>query len=150
TLLAPSPTFQAVDAEVASDEIALVQHSSGTTGLQKGVALTHRAILDNIAACTISSYLPDDVVVSWLPLYHDMGLIANFLLPLVGGMRAVLIPTFYWLRSPQILFKAISDQRGTVAWMPNFAFNFCAQRCRPSDLEGIDLSPLRVLYNAGE
>src|SRR5439155_7069724 len=60
------------------------------------------------------------------------------------------IPTFYWLRSPQILFKAISDHRGTVAWMPNFAFNFCAQRCRPSDLEGIDLSSLRVLYNAGE
>jgi len=65
-----------------------LQHSSGTTGLQKGVALSHRSVLNQIAAYSQSIDLQDDdVVVSWLPLYHDMGLIAGFIMPLVAGRR---------------------------------------------------------------
>jgi len=131
--------------------IALLQHSSGTTGLQKGVALSHRAIFDQLDAYSQAIGFSDaDIVVSWLPLYHDMGLIAGFLMPILSGARLVLMSPFDWVRSPQMLLRAISDQRGTFCWLPNFAYNFCAQKIRERDLEGVDLSSLRAVINCSE
>ncbi len=133
------------------DTIALLQHSSGTTGLQKGVALSHRAILNQLAA-----YLPavrltrDDVIVSWLPLYHDMGLIAGFLLPLLTGTKLVLMSPFDWVRSPWKLLQAVSAHRGTLTWLPNFAYNFCAQKIPDEMLKGLDLSSWRAVINCSE
>jgi len=92
----------------------------------------------------------DDVVVSWLPLYHDMGLIAGFILPLLEGLPLVLLSPFDWVRAPQRLFQAVSDYRGTLSWLPNFAYNFCAQKVRPRDLAGIDLSCWRAVINCSE
>lgn len=133
------------------EEIVLLQHSSGTTGLQKGVALSHRAVLNQLAAYRQAIDLrEDDVVVSWLPLYHDMGLIAGFLMPVLNENTLVLMSPFDWVRAPYKLFQAVSKYRGTLAWLPNFSYNFCAQKVRERDMAGIDLSSLRILTNCSE
>ena len=128
----------------APEEIVLLQHSSGTTGLQKGVALSHQAVLNQLEAYTRAINLTsDDVLVSWLPLYHDMGLIAGFLMPILSGITLVLISPFDWVRAPYKLFQAVSRYKGTLSWLPNFSYNFCAQKIRERDLEGVDLSSWR-------
>ena len=134
-----------------AESIALLQHSSGTTGLQKGVALSHTAILNQINAYgTTIRISPEDVVVSWLPLYHDMGLIAGFLLPLLTGIPLVLMSPFDWVRAPQRLFQAVSQYHGTLTWLPNFAYNFCTQKIRDRHMEGLDLSSWRAVINCSE
>ncbi len=133
------------------DAIAFLQHSSGTTGLQKGVALSHRAVLNQLAAYADSLRLgADDVIVSWLPLYHDMGLIAGFLLPLMQGIPLVLMSPFGWVRHPALLLRAIADYRGTLCWLPNFAYNHMAQRIRERDSAGLDLASMRAFVNCSE
>jgi acyl-CoA synthetase (AMP-forming)/AMP-acid ligase II len=134
-----------------AEQPAFVQYSSGTTGLQKGVVLSHRAILNNVSAIGQAVEIRgDDVVVSWLPLHHDMGLITGLMLPVLAGIPSVLLSPFQWVRDPKTLLQAIQDYRGTVSWMPNFAFNHCANSIRERDLSGLDLSRWRVLINAGE
>jgi acyl-CoA synthetase (AMP-forming)/AMP-acid ligase II len=135
------------------DDIALLQHSSGTTGLQKGVALSHRAVLNQLESYAEAIRLkPDDVVVSWLPLYHDMGLIAGFILPILRRVPLVLMSPFDWVRAPYMLLQAVSRYKGTLTWLPNFAYNFCAHagRIRARDLEGVDLSSWRAVINCSE
>jgi len=133
------------------EEIVLLQHSSGTTGLQKGVALSHRAVFNQLESYTQALRInSDDVIVSWLPLYHDMGLIAGFLLPVLNRIPLVLMSPFDWVRAPYKLLQAVSDYRGTLTWMPNFAYNFCAQKIRPRDLQSVDLSSWRAVINCSE
>ena len=133
------------------DETAFLQHSSGTTGLQKGVALSHRAVLNQIASYSEAIQLSaQDVIASWLPLYHDMGLIAGFLLPLVQGTPLVLMSPFDWVQHPAILFRAIHDHGGTLCWLPNFAYNHCARRVRQRDTEGLSLANMRMFVNCSE
>ncbi len=132
-------------------DIVLLQHSSGTTGLQKGVALSHQAVfhqLENLGFALDLS--PQDVVVSWLPLYHDMGLIAGFILPVLTGIHLVLLSPFDWVKTPQRLFQAVSQNKGTLVWLPNFAYYFCAQKIRERHMEGIDLSSWRAVINCSE
>jgi len=135
----------------APDEIALLQHSSGTTGLQKGVALSHTAVLNQLASYADAIALNEqDVIVSWLPLYHDMGLIAGFLMPLIQGIPLVLMSPFEWVKSPAMLFRAIDTYRGTLCWLPNFAYNHCARRIRQRDLEGLSAASMRMFINCSE
>lgn len=136
----------------APEDIVLLQHSSGTTGLQKGVALSHRAVLNQLEAYGAAIGLDPsrDVIVSWLPLYHDMGLIASFILPILRGVPLVLMSPFDWVRAPQRLFLSVSQYRGTLSWLPNFAFNFCAQKIRERSLDGVDLSSWRAVINCSE
>jgi acyl-CoA synthetase (AMP-forming)/AMP-acid ligase II len=133
------------------DDIALLQHSSGTTGLQKGVALSHGAVYNQLTnyahAINLNS---EDVFVSWLPLYHDMGLIACWLMPILLGNPLVLMSPFDWIRAPYRLMQTVSKYKGTLSWMPNFAYNFCAQKVRDRDLEGVDLSSWRLISNCSE
>jgi len=132
-------------------DIALLQHSSGTTGLQKGVALSHRAVFNQLNSYGKSlSITENDVVVSWLPLYHDMGLIAGFLMPTLAGISLVIMSPFDWVRAPYKLLQSISKYRGTLTWLPNFAYNFCAQKIRDRHIEGVDLSSLRAITNCSE
>jgi acyl-CoA synthetase (AMP-forming)/AMP-acid ligase II len=132
-------------------DIAFLQHSSGTTGLQKGVALSHRAVLNQVASYSEALALNEqDVIVSWLPLYHDMGLIAGFLLPLIQGVRLVLMSPFDWVAHPALLFRAIHDYQGTLCWLPNFAYNHCARRIRQRDLDGVSLASMRAFINCSE
>jgi acyl-CoA synthetase (AMP-forming)/AMP-acid ligase II len=128
-----------------------LQHSSGTTGLQKGVALAHDAVLNQLASYSDAIALnAQDVIVSWLPLYHDMGLIAGFLMPLMQGVPLVLMSPFEWVKSPAMLFRAIHDYRGTLCWLPNFAYNHCARRIRQRDLDGLSAASMRMFINCSE
>jgi fatty-acyl-CoA synthase len=137
--------------EIDENDIAFLQHSSGTTGLQKGVALSHHAVLNQLAAYSDALQLNlSDVIVSWLPLYHDMGLIAGFLLPLVQGIPLVLMSPFDWVKHPAMLLKAISDYGGTLCWLPNFAYNHMARRIRQRDLDGVSLATMRAFINCSE
>lgn len=133
------------------EDIVLLQHSSGTTGLQKGVALSHRSVFNQLDAyARVLSLTDDDVVVSWLPLYHDMGLIAGFLMPILSGIPLVLMSPFDWVRAPYRLLQSVSKYRGTLSWLPNFVYNFCAQKIRDRHIEGVDLSSWRAIINCSE
>lgn len=133
------------------EDIVLLQHSSGTTGLQKGVALSHQSVFNQLDAYGKALALnEDDVVVSWLPLYHDMGLIAGFIMPVLSGVPLALMSPFDWVRAPYKLMQSVSKYRGTLTWLPNFAYNFCAQKIRDRHLEGVDLSSLRAVVNCSE
>ncbi len=133
------------------EDIVLLQHSSGTTGLQKGVALSHQAVLNQLESYSQALKLQtDDVIVSWLPLYHDMGLIAGFIMPVLWRLPLVIMSPFDWVKAPYRLMQAVSKYKGTLSWLPNFAYNFCGQKIRARDLEGIDLSSWRGVINCSE
>lgn len=132
-------------------EIALLQHSSGTTGLQKGVALSHQAVLNQLASYSQALGLNErDVIVSWLPLYHDMGLMAGFILPLLQGVPLVLMSPFDWVKHPALLLRTIHEFGGTLCWLPNFAYNHMARRIRQRDSEGLSLATMRAFINCSE
>ncbi len=136
---------------LSGDDVATIQYSSGTTGAQKGILLTHRAMLGYTRSLRDGLALsPADVNVNWAPLYHDMGLFGAFLLPLLCGCRTVLIPTMDFLRDPALWLWAIHDYRGAVSWAPNFAYSLCAKRISDKEIEGLDLSSWRVAANASE
>jgi acyl-CoA synthetase (AMP-forming)/AMP-acid ligase II len=92
----------------------------------------------------------DDVVVSWLPLYHDMGLIAGFIMPILLRSKLILMSPFDWIRAPHRLLSAISQYGGTLSWLPNFAYNFSVRKVRDRDLDNIDLSSWRAVINCSE
>ncbi len=146
------PDFSGLGGMQRKDEdIVLLQHSSGTTGLQKGVALSHRAVHNQLEHYRKELAINNkDVIVSWLPLYHDMGLIACFLMPVLLGVPLVLLSPFEWVRAPHRLMQAVSKYKGTLSWLPNFAYNFCAQKVRDRDLDGVDLSSWRAISNCSE
>jgi fatty-acyl-CoA synthase len=138
-------------APASPNEPCLLQHSSGTTGLQKAVTLSHRAVLEHVERYAESIALTgDDKVASWLPLYHDMGLIAAFYLPLVRAIPVVQLSPLEWVTSPVLLLQAIARERATVGWLPNFAYNFMADRVRDEDLDGVRLDSVRLLVNCSE
>ncbi|GAY15238.1 fatty acyl-AMP ligase [Mycobacterium sp. shizuoka-1] len=136
-----------------ADDLALIQFSSGTTHDPKPVALTHRNLLSNIAAITdyfAHAGMPDQVGVTWLPLYHDMGLIGNLLTAFYLACPLVLLPPELFLAVPAAWLRAISRHRGTVTAAPNFAFGLCLKRIRDDDLAGVDLSSWRLCLNGAE
>jgi len=131
-------------------ELAFLQYSSGSTGNPKGVALSHRNVLSNVIAIGTAIDLGrDDVGVSWLPLYHDMGLIGGLLSGLYWGASLVLLSPLEFAKRPVKWLRAVSDHRGTVSPAPNFAFRRCL--CIPDDeAQGLDLSSWRVAFNGAE
>ncbi|MCB0166486.1 MAG: AMP-binding protein, partial [Anaerolineae bacterium] len=137
--------------EVSPQQIAYLQYTSGTTGLQKGVSLSHQAILHQTAALSQALAIsPQDVVVSWLPLYHDYGLFAGLMTPLLIGIPTVLMSPFKWLRHPQKYLRTIDKYKGTLSFLPNSAHNHTAHTMRAKNLTGLDLSTLRFVMNASE
>lgn len=136
---------------VPGTDPCLLQHSSGTTGLQKPVVLSHRSVLEHVRRYAKAIALaPDDKVVSWLPLYHDMGLIAAFYLPLVCGIPVVQLSPLEWVSSPVLLLQVLSAEGGTLSWLPNFAYNLMADRVRVEDVAGLRLDRVRLLVNCSE
>jgi fatty-acyl-CoA synthase len=143
--------FPAREGTETINDPLLLQHSSGTTGLQKPVLLSHKAVLKHIYNYSLSIGLNDnDKVINWLPLYHDMGLIAAFHLPLAFGIPSVQIDPFEWVLLPSILPEVIHKERGTICWLPNFAFNMMADKIRTDELEGITLESMRLFINCSE
>ena len=144
--------LDAIDATTASpDDTCLLQHSSGTTGLQKGVALSHRAVLEHAQRYGEAIELcARDSVASWLPLYHDMGLIAAFHVPLAFGIPLVQLDAFAWVVRPGELLLAIAHERATLCWLPNFAFNLIADRVRTSEIPVDACASLRLITSCSE
>ncbi len=139
--------------ERAASDLALIQFSSGSTVEPKPVALSNANLLANVDA--IDSFLPEDGPdrqrgASWLPLYHDMGLIGCLLLAVGHPGPLTLIPPELFLAKPALWLRAISRDRATVSPAPNFAYGLCAKRVRDEDLAGCDLSSWRLALNGAE
>jgi acyl-CoA synthetase (AMP-forming)/AMP-acid ligase II len=140
-----------LDREVRGDDLALVQFSSGSTVDPKPVALRHEAIAAHVETLLALLQPGDsDALVSWLPLYHDMGLIGGLLGALAHPGPAVLVPPEHFLARPAIWLRALSRHRGTIAAAPSFAYAYCVQRIRDADLGGVDLASWRVALNGAE
>jgi fatty-acyl-CoA synthase len=139
--------------EVTPEDIAVIQFSSGTTNDPKPVALSHANLLSNLAS--LAQYItadgaPHPVGVTWLPLYHDMGLIGNLLSAFYVPARLVLLPPELFVAVPGAWLRAISRHRGTITAAPSFAFGLCLKRIRDDELEGVDLSSWSICLNGAE
>lgn len=133
------------------DQVAFIQHSAGTTGLQKGVALSHASVLRHLDRLGPALHLnEEDRLYSWLPLYHDMGLIACFMLPLVYHLPVVMQSPANWVMQPSSMLELISQYRCTLAWAPNFTLQLLARRVRKEDKATLDLGSLRAVINCAE
>ncbi|MFO0736327.1 MAG: fatty acyl-AMP ligase [Labilithrix sp.] len=132
--------------KISADDVAFLQYTSGSTSRPKGVTLTHANLMANVK-CIMEDGLqvkPTDVGISWLPLYHDMGLIGFVLSPVVHKVPVVFLPPLLFLKRPISWFQAFTRHKGTIAYAPNFAFALCMKRIKDRELEGIDLSTWRV------
>ncbi len=130
---------------------ALIQYTSGSTDNPKGVLLTHQNLLSNIRAIGKALAIkPKDVIVSWLPLYHDMGLIGAWLCSLYFGIPAVIMSPFSFLTQPERWLWAIHYHRGTISAAPNFAYELCLRKIAAEKIEGLDLSSWRLALNGAE
>ena len=133
------------------EETAVLQFSSGSTGVKKGIALSHNMILNQLASYSDAIEITrKDVVVSWMPFYHDGGMVAGHILPLLQGILLVLMSPFDWVSHPAMLFQAISQYGGSLCFLPNFAYNHCARRIRDQELAGVSLASVRAFINAAE
>lgn len=136
---------------VRADDVALLQYTSGSTGQPKGVVLTHAQLLANIRAMGDAvAATPDDVFVSWLPLYHDMGLIGAWLGSLYFSVLVVLMSPVSFLTRPWRWLWAIHNHGGTLSSAPNFAYELCLSKIPDSELEGLDLGTWRIAFNGAE
>lgn len=137
---------------IRPDSLAFIQHSAGTTGLQKGVALTHAAVLRQLRHLSevLRIDAESDRIYSWLPLYHDMGLIACFILPMVTHVPVVMQSPLEWVMHPETMLEIIGEHRCTLAWLPNFAFQFVPRRLPADRRKQYDLSSVRALINCSE
>ena len=134
-----------------TQDIAFLQYTSGSTGQPKGVVLTHANLLANIRAMGRAVRAqPDDVFVSWLPLYHDMGLIGAWLAVIYHGLRLVVMPPQAFLARPSRWLRIVDEHRGTLSAAPNFAYEIVASRVPDDELQGLDLSRWRIAFNGAE
>ena len=148
-LAAGSGASQAV--AIRRDDIALIQYTSGSTGDPKGVVLSHANLLANIRGIgQMTGLAADDVFVSWLPLYHDMGLICAWLASLTFAAPLVVMSPLGFLAHPQRWLQAIARYRGTISAAPNFAYDLCVKRIDDAQIEGLDLSSWRIAANGAE
>ena len=144
-----SRDWQAFEPQV--EDIAFLQYTSGSTAVPKGVMVSHHNLMTNARAFEEGmSIAADDIFVSWLPLYHDMGLIGGLLQPLHRGVPVILMTPKFFIERPVRWLEIISRYRATVSGAPNFAFQLCADRVRDSQLQTLDLSCWRVAFCGAE
>ncbi len=144
-VLCPKSSLQA-----SPDRVAFIQFSGGTTGSQKSVPITFGQLAAQLREYSqVLALGPDDRFISWLPLYHDMGLIACLLLPFLARLPVSLFSPIEWVTDPRPFLKAVGQDRATLCWLPNFAFAFMAKKVRLQPGE-LDLSSLRAVVNCSE
>jgi acyl transferase domain-containing protein/acyl-CoA synthetase (AMP-forming)/AMP-acid ligase II/acyl carrier protein len=137
--------------DITPETIAFLQYSSGSTSTPKGVVLTHSTLLTNTAAmCDRADLGPQTRTVSWLPPYHDAGLIGKVLTPLVGGFPTVLMSPIAFLQRPARWLEAIERHRATCSAAPNFAYDLCVRKTTPEQRAALDLSSWNRAMNTGE
>lgn len=140
--------------QARSQEIAFLQYTSGSTGAPKGVVLTHANLLANIRSMIDGvKVTPDDIMVSWLPLYHDMGLIGAWLAPLFAGIPTAIMSPLAFLSQPERWLWTIHRHKGTLSPGPNFAYELCVRKIADKELQGpgrLDLSSWRAAMNGSE
>jgi acyl-CoA synthetase (AMP-forming)/AMP-acid ligase II/acyl carrier protein len=142
---------QATEHDVAPDDIAFIQYSSGSTSEPKGIVLTHKNILTNIAAIIeAAKFTPDDASLSWMPLTHDMGLIGFHLNMLVCGIKHYLMPTDLFVRRPLLWVSKASEKKANVLCSPNFGYKHVLKAFSDEKLRDIDLSHVRLIFNGAE
>jgi 1-acyl-sn-glycerol-3-phosphate acyltransferase len=135
----------------SAETTALIQYTSGSTGDPKGVVLTHANLLANIRAMgEVMQATSHDRFVSWLPLYHDMGLIGAWLGCLYYGVPTAIMPPLAFLARPSRWLQSIHKHKATLSAAPNFAFELCLKSIRDEDIKGLDLSSLRMVANGAE
>lgn len=131
--------------------LAFLQYTSGSTGTPKGVMLSHGNLLHNASVThQLMEHSSTSKFVSWLPTYHDMGLIGGILQPLYGGFPCILMPPASFLQRPYRWLKTISDYQGTTSGGPNFAYELCIEKITPQQRETLDLRSWSVAFNGAE
>lgn len=146
-----SSTALATPPVITTKNIAFIQYTSGSTGNPKGVVLTHANLLANIRAMgRVVNASSKDVFVSWLPLYHDMGLIGAWLGSLYYAALFVVMPPLSFLAKPERWLWAIHQHHGTLSASPNFGYEYCLRRLNDKDLKGLNLSSWRAAFNGAE
>ncbi len=138
--------------EISDNDIAFLQYTSGSTGSPKGVVLTHGNLMANCRMITHAFEITVNncLGVSWLPMYHDMGLVGGILNPAFMGGSITLLSPVSFLTRPIRWLRAISKYRGKINGGPNFAYSLCTERIRPEDCEGLDLSCWELAFNGAE
>jgi acyl-CoA synthetase (AMP-forming)/AMP-acid ligase II len=135
----------------AADDLAFLQYTSGSTGTPKGVVVTHGNLMANVRAAGRGlAFGPDERMVSWLPLYHDMGLVGALLTPVCHLTTTHLLPAMEFLLRPRAWLSAMTRYRATMTVAPNFAYHLAANKIPDADLDGVDLSSIRSLVNGAE
>lgn len=136
---------------VRPDDLAFLQYTSGSTGTPKGVVVQHQQLVHNEMVIAKSMALnADSVQASWLPLFHDMGLIGSILQPVYSGFHCVVLPPVAFIQKPMRWLHAISKYRATLAGAPNFAYDLCVAKSTPEQREQLDLSDWKVAYSGSE
>lgn len=149
--IAPEMADMWEEDECDEDAIAFLQYTSGSTSTPKGVLVSHGNLIHNQAMMRESLKHDDDtVIVSWLPMYHDMGLIGNILAGVYNGAPCYLMAHTDFLQRPACWLEAISKYRATFSGGPNFAYDLCARKTRQEQREGLDLSCWRTAFNGSE
>ncbi|GIW93718.1 MAG: fatty acyl-AMP ligase [Pirellulaceae bacterium] len=137
--------------EIDSNDLAVLQYTSGSTGAPKGVMLAHRNLVHNVALIAYGFGIEQrGVGLTWLPTYHDMGLVGGVLMPMFVGRPNVLMSPFTFLAKPIRWLKALHKYRAIVSGGPNFAYDLCVQKITDQELEGLDLSCWEVAFNGAE
>lgn len=148
---AQGDTYSGAEVFPQSNDIALLQYTSGSTGQPKGVIVTHRNIMRNCDFIRSSfGFSQQSIGVSWLPTFHDMGLVGQIFQPVFTGFPSVLMPPVAFLQKPIRWMKAFSKYRGTMGGAPNFAFDLLADNTTPEEREGLDLSSIKTIYCGAE
>jgi acyl-CoA synthetase (AMP-forming)/AMP-acid ligase II len=133
------------------DETAFLQYTSGSTSNPKGAVITHANLANNLAMMTESFHTSSDsVFVSWLPLFHDMGLIANALHAVAIGATCILMAPMTFMQRPLRWLRTISEHKADFGGAPNFAFDHCVDRLRAADAEALNLADWRVAFTGAE
>ncbi|MEH1791682.1 amino acid adenylation domain-containing protein [Nostoc sp.] len=133
------------------DTLAFLQYTSGSTGTPKGVMISHGNLLHNAdTTYQVMEHSPESKFVTWLPMYHDMGLIGGILQPLYGGFPCIIMPPTSFLQRPYRWLQAISHYKGTTSGGPNFAYELCTQKITLEQKETLDLSSWSVAFNGAE